>query len=487
MLLILTDGNLINKNLSFEFAPPRVSMKKKLLLIFFAFSVSFVTMVALSLFSLARFSTFMDYADEVTHTNSVIRKLYKTEVYLKDLDRWERGYIITGDTGYRRVMDNVIDSLEPSLTGLERLITDNANQVKNVLFLRNSIENRVECYKRDMAHVDSTGERKATDLYLEGRKHMIAANRTIREMHKEENTLLAERFKKQEFYEQLTTSTLKTLLFIFCIVTLTLFALLMKVIRSGMLYQEELQVKVQDLKRSNSELADITYAISHDLQEPLRKIQVFSNMLLMRKKPLTELETTATLNRINFSAGVMQTLITDLVHLTDLTASSEPKKKVNLNKILDVVTAELSPRIAATNANIRVGNLPELNAFEKQLKILFGALLDNSIKFSREEHAPVINVTYIKTAGKELKSIDTALSGKIFHCITVADNGIGFDNRYIDNIFKIFRRLHTDQSQYEGKGIGLAICQRIMTNHEGYIIGAGMPGEGAKFKLYFPA
>lgn len=444
-------------------------------------------MVALSLFSLARFSTFMEYAGEVTHSNSVIRKLYKTEVYLKDLDRWERGYLITGDTGYRRVMNNVVDSLTPSLQALERLITDNPTQVKNVLFLRNSVSKRIECYRRDMAHVDATGERKATDLYLEGRKHMIAANRTIREMHKQENSLLAERYKKQEFYQKLTTSTLKTLLFIFCIVTLILFALLMKLIRSGMLYQGELQVKVQDLKRSNSELADITYAISHDLQEPLRKIQVFSNMLLMRRKPVTEQEATETLSRINFSAGVMQTLITDLVHLTDLTASSEPKKKVSLNKILEFVTAELSNRISETKADIRMGDLPELNVFEKQLRILFGALLDNSLKFSREGTNPVITVSYLKTTGKELKNIDLSLSRKQFHCVIVADNGIGFDNKYIDNIFRIFRRLHTDQSEYGGKGIGLAICQRIMTNHEGYIIADGNPGEGAKFRLYFPA
>lgn len=487
MLLILINGTSATKILALKVALSTTCMRKKLLLIFFAFSVSFITMVALSLFSLGRFSTFMDYADEVTHTNNVIRKLYKTEVYLKDLDRWERGYIITGDTGYRRVMDNAIDSLVPSLVALERLITNNPNQVKNVLFLRSCIVNRVECYKRDMAHVDSTGERNATDLYLEGRKHMIAANRTMKEMHLQENTLLAERFKKQEFYEKLTTNTLKSLLFVFCIVTLILFALLMKVIRSGMLYQEELQVKVQDLKRSNSELADITYAISHDLQEPLRKIQVFSNMLLMRKKPITEQEATVTLNRINFSAGVMQTLITDLVHLTALTASSEPKKKVKLNRILDQVVADLSARITATEASIEVANLPELNAFEKQLKILFGALLDNSLKFSRDEAKPVISVTYLKTTGRELKNIDPALSRRQFHCIVVADNGIGFDNKYIDNIFKIFRRLHTDQSEYEGKGIGLAICQRIMTNHEGYIIGAGMPGEGANFRLYFPA
>ncbi|MBX2905521.1 MAG: CHASE3 domain-containing protein [Taibaiella sp.] len=461
-------------------------MKKKLLLIFFAFSVSFITMVALSLFSLARFSTFMDYADEVTHTNSVIRKLYKTEVQLKDLDRWERGYIITGDTGYRRVMDNVIDSLEPSLVALERLITDNPEQVKNALFLRNSITNRVQCYHRDIAYIDSTGKRQAMNLYSEGRKHMIAANRTIREMHEKENALLRERFKRQEFYEKLTTNTLKSLLFIFCVVTLTLFMLLMKVIRSGMLYQEELQVKVHDLKRSHSELADITYAISHDLHEPLRKIQVFINMLLMRKKPVTEAETVTTLERINVSAGAMQTLIKDLVHLTELTSSSEPRKKVNLNKILDNVVSDLMPRIKEKNALIETARLPDLSAFEKQLRILLGALLDNSLKFSKEGTAPLIEVRYTRVNGRALKQIDPVLANKQFHCVSVADNGIGFDNKYIDNIFKIFRRLHSDQSEYEGKGIGLAICQRIMTNHEGYIIGTGTPGEGAEFKLYFP-
>ena len=155
--------------------------------------------------------------------------------------------------------------------------------------------------------------------------------------------------------------------------------------------------------------------------------------------------------------------------------------------VLEYASTQLAQSIKERSAAMEVDQLPELKAFENQLRILFGALLDNSLKFSREGYDPIIKVTYTRTQGRDLKGIDAALVGKPFHCIIVEDNGIGFDNKYIDNIFRIFRRLHTSQSEYEGKGIGLAICQRIMTNHEGYIIGAGIPGDGAMFKLYFPA
>jgi len=443
-------------------------------------------MVSLSLFSIERYTTFTDYSDEVRESNLVIRTLYKTEVFLKDMDRWERGYILSRDTGYLRVVNNVIDSLGPSLDRLSGMVGSNPDQLKNILFLKQSVESRISNTRKNIAYIDSTGTREASPYYFEGRKFMIASNNTIKAMHKVEDDLLAERFKKQQFYEQLTGNTLKSLLFIFCIVTLALFILLLKLLRSGMLYQEDLKAKVIDLKRSHSELQDIAYAISHDLQEPLRKIQVFSTMLLISKNNATRNDTDATLQRINNSASKMQSLIADLVSLTNLTQIDEQKKNIDLKKVTDKILFELNDQILEKNAKIEIEQLPGIYGYETQLHILFRALFDNALKFSIAGKQPHINVSYRILPGKELHDINPSLREQRFHCISVTDNGIGFDNKYITNIFKIFKRLHTEQSQYEGKGIGLAICQRIMANHEGYMIGEGVPGEGATFKLFFP-
>jgi light-regulated signal transduction histidine kinase (bacteriophytochrome) len=253
-----------------------------------------------------------------------------------------------------------------------------------------------------------------------------------------------------------------------------------------MLYQEELQAKVIDLKRSHGDLQDIAYAISHDLQEPLRKIQVFSNMLMIRKNSGNEETNQNTLQRINTSAGKMQVLISNLVSLTNLAETNESKKMCDLNKIVDEVITEMSEEIYNKKAYVNFERMPEIIGYEQQLKILFKSMLDNSLKFSRQGTIPKIYFTYNVVTGSKLKDINAAQQKQKFRCISVIDNGIGFDNKHLSNIFKIFRRLHAEQSQYEGKGIGLAICQRVMANHEGYIIGEGIPNEGAVFELYFP-
>lgn len=135
---------------------------------------------------------------------------------------------------------------------------------------------------------------------------------------------------------------------------------------------------------------------------------------------------------------------------------------------------------------MNIQTMPVFKGYANQLLILFKALFDNSLKFSKEGVGPVITITNEITSGEELKGINKKLTDKKFNCITFADNGIGFDNQFIDKMFRIFQRLHAQQSGYDGKGIGLAICQRIMANHEGYIIAHGEPQVGATFKLFFP-
>lgn len=461
-------------------------MRKRLLITFIAFCMSFVAMVALSIFSIERYTTFTAFSDEVDHSNKVINMLYKTEVYLKDIDRWERGYILTNDTVYLRPINKGIDSLRPALSDLEQLTKDNPVQQNNVTLLKGNITLRIASARQDIDYIDSTHSHEASAYYYEGREYMKAANKKMREMHKVENDLLTERYKQEQVYQKLTTKTLKSLLFIFCFIAAVLFIILIRLMRGRMINQEELQAKVLDLQRSHSELQEIAYVASHDLQEPLRKIQVFSNMLLYQKPGQMDEDCRATLERINGAANQMQLLITDLTSLTNLTKTDEPKTNVNLNRLLKFLLIDIDEKVKEKDAYIDVHNLPDIVGYDTQLKILFRALLDNALKFSRDDEQPVIIISSETLMGEELVSINPNLKHKEFVCISCSDNGIGFDNQYISKIFQIFQRLHTHNSEYEGKGIGLAICQRIMANHEGYIIGYGVPQAGAKFKLFFP-
>ncbi len=460
-------------------------MTKKLLFVLVAFSFSFLVMVGLSMFSIERLTTFTEYSNELLHSNKIIRTLYKTEVYLKDLDRWERGYMLTKDTVYNRLVNSAIDSIYPSIDNLELLVKKDKSDYKNILDLRDLIFLRIKYGKYNLAFMDSSKPEVASTFYYKGRKKMIAANRLIRKLHGNQNIILSQRYNKQQFYQQLTTNTLKLLLIVFCTVTLLLFILLVKLMKTSTLYYNNLQTKVQELKNSHSELQDITYAISHNLQEPLRKIQVLSNMLMYKNEDANN-ETNDTLSRINKSAHKMHLIIADLADLTNLTKTEENKSPADLNRIVQHTLIDLSEQMKEKNAEVEIGDLPTIEGYEPQLKMLFKALIDNALKFSKKDKHQIIKISYNKgldTKGVHKSSIN---ADDRYHIISISDEGIGFDNKYNGNIFKIFGRLHTDHSVYDGKGLGLVKCNRIMTNHHGYIKAEGIAGNGATFYLYFP-
>jgi light-regulated signal transduction histidine kinase (bacteriophytochrome) len=154
--------------------------------------------------------------------------------------------------------------------------------------------------------------------------------------------------------------------------------------------------------------------------------------------------------------------------------------------MLPYITTGFDNKIKEKAASVQFHHLPVIKGYDSQLKILFKALLDNSLKFTRQGVHPVITICCDVMNGYELSGINPNLLHKKFYRITCSDNGIGFDDQFITKIFRIFQRLHTQESAYDGKGIGLAICQRIMANHEGYIIAHGETGLGAQFKLFFP-
>ncbi len=461
-------------------------MRKRLLIITIAFCISFVSMVALSLFSMERFNTFTRYSDAVDHTNSLIINIRSADVSIRDMGLTERGYMITHDTMYLRNLNNAIDSIHSVISVIEKMIQDSPEQQKNITLLKATIAMRIAAIRTNIAYVDTSKSTTASKYYFDSRQQLIECSRILRDMRNTENNLLAERFKGEQFYQALTTSTLTYLLIIFCIIALILFAIMIKELRSRMRYQEELQARVIDLRRSHKELQEIAFAASHDLQEPLRKIQVFSNMLLYKKNGSIDEEYKSILNRINVSAGRMQSLIADINAITGLTNTDERKTLTQLNKILEYMLIELGDLIKTKEAAIEIQQLPVIKGYENQLRILFNALLDNSLKFTREGVKPVISISFEIITGQELSDINPNLSNKRFYRITCSDNGIGFDNQYINKMFQIFQRLHTQQSEYHGKGIGLAICQRVMANHEGYMIADGTPQTGARFKLFFP-
>jgi light-regulated signal transduction histidine kinase (bacteriophytochrome) len=183
----------------------------------------------------------------------------------------------------------------------------------------------------------------------------------------------------------------------------------------------------------------------------------------------------------------MQQLIADLSSFTSLAAAEGTMATVDLNKIVLDVQQELTSVIEKKNPKIKISALPVLKGYPDQLHLLFRELLDNALKFSQENIDPIITITANQVRGDQLEIVNAEkYDQKSFIVINIYDNGIGFENEYDKKIFILFQRLHSQDSPYEGRGIGLAICQRIMSNHNGFIAANGEVDSGATFRLYFP-
>jgi signal transduction histidine kinase len=443
-------------------------------------------MGGLSLYSVKRLETYITFSNLMDHSGFVIEKIYDLEKNIRDIDRTERGYMITRDTMFVRMINASIDSLRKNIFELKKLSTDNLDMQNSITLLSASVARRIHAARENLEYVDSSESSTPSPYYYASRTLMIDCSKQLRAIHTDENKRRAERYKAEIFYEQLTSRSVKWLLFVFCLVTLLLFILMVKELRARMHFQEELQAKIVDLRGASVELQEIAYVASHDLQEPLRKIQVFSDMLLYMKPGDNVAVQKENLTRINNSAKRIQSLISGLMSLTSLTKADEDSKELDLNRMVQFIILDMEPQILEKEAIVEVKLLPWIKGYENQVRVLLRSLIDNSLKFTRPGVRPIITISADITNGHELHDININLNHKKFHRICISDNGIGFEKQFISKMFSLFQRLHRNDDVYEGKGLGLAICRRVMANHEGYILAEGKPHLGATFKLFFP-
>lgn len=248
---------------------------------------------------------------------------------------------------------------------------------------------------------------------------------------------------------------------------------------------EELADSNNLLQQSNVNLQQFAYVASHDLQEPLRKIQSFSDLLSKRYAGNLG-EGINYLHRMQNAAKRMSDLIEDLLSFSRITEHKDVIESVSLSRVVYEVLNDLELLITETSAVITTEQLPEIHGDKMQLNQLFLNLISNALKFRKPGLAPVINITGKIISGTELPSSANVIrSASLYHQIDVSDNGIGFDQQYADRIFQLFQRLH-GRSQYSGTGIGLAICERVTANHGGAITVTSNPGEGATFSIFLP-
>lgn len=240
---------------------------------------------------------------------------------------------------------------------------------------------------------------------------------------------------------------------------------------------QELDLKNQELEERNRELQGFASVASHDLQEPLRKINTFSELLEQEYKDAVGENGRMYLDRIRSAATRMSQLINDLLSYTRVSTQPPRLRSVDLNAVIDEVVSDLELSLTETGGRVDVDPLPTIDADPTQMRQLFQNLISNSIKFHRPGVPPVIRITDATPAPPGGQS-DTCR-------IVVEDNGIGIEEKFLDQIFAPFQRLHA-RREYPGTGIGLAICKHIVERHGGSISASSVPGEGSTFTIVLP-
>jgi PAS domain S-box-containing protein len=250
-------------------------------------------------------------------------------------------------------------------------------------------------------------------------------------------------------------------------------------------FEREQARSIRELNRSNKELEEFAYVASHDLQEPLRKISMFTERL--RSKFLGNLDKEGQLfmDRILVSADNMKVLIDNLLEFSRANRASQEFSELDLNNVLTEVLSNFELKIEELNAEVIIEPaLPCIQAESSQMQQLFMNLISNAIKFRKSTVAPIVKISSRVASADELRQHQLTSAGR-YYVIDFCDNGIGFEQQYAERIFQIFQRLH-GKSEYPGSGIGLAICKKIVENHNGKIVAHSSPEIGSTFTIILP-
>lgn len=440
-------------------------------LIYLAFGVSMLIIFIIALNYYRRLERTEYYINRISHTSNTILVLEHVNSLFQRSANAFRNYLITGDTSYSfhqrkdwMLALHQLDSLA-KLTGDDLEQQQQVGRLRSLFIMRSAVMDTLVKRMRQSGNVDVN-----YFLQLEGIKSNIES--ALADIGRHETRLLEERKVIKAKFENYSFLFLAILLGFTAIVVSASFYSLLRALKKRTFFERQLREKIVNLNMANRELENLSRATSHHIQEPLRKIRSLASLMRTRNREVDRDDGKLLLEKIEGNAENLQTLAHNLVQYANLIQCTQEKEPVDLNILVRQVEDRLEDKLIATNGNIMISPLPTVSGVPEQLAILLYELVCNALNFAREKTGVTVSIY----------PLPTSESSK---CIVVEDNGIGFSQQYGERIFRLFERL--EPMSQGGKGVGLAMCARVMANHGGTIRAEGVPGQGAKFIMEFPA
>jgi signal transduction histidine kinase len=488
------------------------------------FGMVFAVLLVNALISYLNIRRLRETDGSVRHTYDVISALGEVLATVLDAETGQRGFLITGETSFLEPYKAANARVGLRLEDLEGLVSDNDEQLANLAELKTLVHERLKMLDDVLDLQRSQGSATARSHLTSGRGKvaMERLRAKINEMEQIERKLLAERNGESEtaYWTAVIAGAIASLLGL--LLAVTGYILLRRDIHlrnisaanlqaandrleervhertatiNNMIsaLRDEIQVRseaeesakqsAEELKRSNRELEQFAAVASHDLQEPLRKIQAFADRLETDSRAQLGEKGRDYLDRILNSASRMRRLIDDLLTYSRVTTKGLSFSPVNLHQVVEEVVGDLEGRLHQTGGTISFDELPSVAADPLQMRQLFQNLLANALKFHRPQVAPEVTVAsaVIFPAADSDHGTEQGMQLQV----KIRDNGIGFEPEYKERIFDLFQRLH-GRDDYEGTGIGLAICKKIVERHGGTISADSIPHSGAVFTITLP-
>jgi len=475
--------------------------------IIFSFLTVLIILIVDAVISYQEIGKLIDNQRLVARTHELITVIETTLSALKDAETGQRGYVLTGEESYLEPYHDATATLDRRFQRIAELTRDNAAQQQRLADLKFKAAERLEVlrYIIDLRKREGLEAAMLRVKMSRGKAVMDETRAIVADMIDEESRLLKRRAEesRQSGNSALLTASIASLFAILLVVVVYYLInrdarereRIAKVLQAA---HDDLEQRVQErtaelaqsnqeLERSNRELQDFAFVASHDLQEPLRKIQAFGDRLKTKHAASFNDEGLDYLARMQNAAHRMYVLINDLLTFSRVTTKGQPFVPVDLSQVAKEVVNDLEVRIQQSGGRVEIGTLPSLQADPLQMRQLLQNLIGNALKFHRPDAPPLVKINSHLMNGDAPVPEGVLTNGESpLYQLTIEDNGIGFDEKYLDRIFTPFQRLHS-RNEYEGTGMGLAVCRKIVERHGGAITATSTPDSGTTFQVILPS